>query len=422
MGTAATNSHSFDLSFGGGSSDEVFIGRQPIVDAQQKIVGYELLFRSNAEDNDAQIEDDFSAGAQVLINTLSNMGTEWLMGDKLAFINVTETMLNHEFMELLPAKRIVLEIKGEIAPTPELLERLQALQELGFQFALHSAQINGDIEPLIKLASYVKVDLLKAPLDRLGDIAAKMKQYSLKIIAEKVETFTAYKRCKECKFDFFQGYYFAHPEILTAKVINPAQAMVLEILNKVRNNADIAEIEKGFKRDVALSFKLLRYINSVGFGLSCEIQSIRHALSILGYQQLYRWLTLLIVTSNEGATPPALMKTAITRGRLTELLGQDMVDRNERDNLFIVGIFSLLDAMLEMPMDKVLDKLTLPENISDALLTRDGIYGPLLALAEACESADIARINELANSLAIEPTKVNEAHLNALAWVEELGV
>lgn len=422
MGTAATINHSFDLSFGGESSDQVFIGRQPILDAQQKIIGYELLFRSNSTDNAARIEDDFSAGAQVLINTLSNMGTEWLMGDKLAFLNVTEAMLTSEFMELLPAKRIVLEIKGEIAPSPALIERLQALKELGFQFALHSAQINSDNEPLIKLASYVKVDLLQAPLDRLGDIAAKLKQFQLKIIAEKVETLAAFKRCKECKFDFFQGYYFAHPEILTAKVINPAQALVLDVLNKVRNNADIAEIEKGFKRDVALSFKLLRYINSVGFGLSCEIQSIRHALSILGYQQLYRWLTLLIVTSNEGSTPPALMKTAITRGRLTELLGQDMVDRSERDNLFIVGIFSLLDAMLEMPMDQVLEKLTLPENIADALLNRDGIYGPFLSLSEACESADMARIDELATSLTIEPAKVNEAHLQALAWVEELGV
>ncbi|OFZ70286.1 MAG: diguanylate phosphodiesterase [Betaproteobacteria bacterium RBG_16_58_11] len=398
------------------------MGRQPILDAQQKIIGYELLFRSNSTDNAARIEDDFSAGAQVLINTLSNMGTEWLMGDKLAFLNVTEAMLTSEFMELLPAKRIVLEIKGEIAPSPALIERLQALKELGFQFALHSAQINSDNEPLIKLASYVKVDLLQAPLDRLGDIAAKLKQFQLKIIAEKVETLAAFKRCKECKFDFFQGYYFAHPEILTAKVINPAQALVLDVLNKVRNNADIAEIEKGFKRDVALSFKLLRYINSVGFGLSCEIQSIRHALSILGYQQLYRWLTLLIVTSNEGATPPALMKTAITRGRLTELLGQDMVDRSERDNLFIVGIFSLLDAMLEMPMDQVLEKLTLPENIADALLNRDGIYGPFLSLSEACESADMARIDELATALTLEPAKVNEAHLQALAWVEELGV
>lgn len=422
MGNASSASHSFDLSFASGGSDQVFIGRQPIVDAQQKIIGYELLFRSNAEDNAAHFADDFSAGAQVLVNTLSNMGTEWLMGDKLAFINVTQAMLTSEFMELLPAKRIVLELMGDFRPSDALLERMRGLKELGFNFALHTAQLGEAHTQVADLGSYAKVDLLATATEGLPALLATIKRFGLKAIAEKVETLAAFKRCKELKFDYFQGYYFAHPEILTAKVINPSQALVLDILNKVRNNNDIAEIEKGFKRDVALSFKLLRYINSVGFGLSCEIQSIRHALSILGYQQLYRWLTLLIVTTNENATPPALMKTAITRGRLTELLGYTLVDRSERDNLFIVGIFSLLDAMLEMPMEKVLEKLTLPDNISEALLKRDGIYGPFLALAEACESADIARIVELATALTLEPTTVNEAHLKALAWVEELGV
>lgn len=422
MGNIASLNHSFDLNFGGDSSEQVFIGRQPVVDAQQKIMGYELLFRSNAEENSAHFSDDFSAGAQVLINTLSNMGTGWLLGDKIAFLNVNTEMLNSEFMELLPAQRIVLEIQGELSPTPALLERMQALKALGFNFALHSSQVSLDNEALIKLASYVKVDLLQVPKDKLGDLALSLKRYPLKIVAEKVETLAEFKCCKDFKFDYFQGYYFAHPEILTAKVINPSHALVLDILNKVRSNVDIDEIERGFKRDVALSFKLLRYINSVGFGLSCEIQSIRHALSILGYQQLYRWLTLLVVTTNENGTPSALMKTAITRGRLTELLGHELVDKGERDNLFIVGIFSLLDAMLEMPMDKVLEKLTLPENISDALLHREGIYGPFLALAEACESADIQGIIDLAASLAIDPNAVNEAHLKALAWVEELGV
>ena len=421
MSSIASLKPTFDLSFGGDTSEQVFIGRQPIVDAQQKIMGYELLFRSNAEQNSAHFSDDFSAGAQVLINTLSNMGTGWLLGDKIAFLNVNTEMLNSEFMELLPAQRIVLEIQGELSPTPELLERMQALKALGFCFALPSPQVHSENEALVQLASYVKVDLLSVPKERLGELALSLKRYPLKIVAEKVESLAEFKRCKECKFDYFQGYYFAHPEILTAKVINPSHALVLDILNKVRNNVDIAEIERGFKRDVALSFKLLRYINSVGFGLSCEIQSIRHALSILGYQQLYRWLTLLVVTTNENGTPSALMKTAITRGRLTELLGHELVDNGERDNLFIVGIFSLLDAMLEMPMDKVLEKLTLPENISDALLHREGIYGPFLALAEACESAEIQRIHELATLLAIDPNTVNEAHLKALVWVEELG-
>ena len=196
---------------------------------------------------------------------------------------------------------------------------------------------------------------------------------------------------------------------------------MLDLLNLVSRDADVQDVENGFKRDPALSFKLLRYINSVGFGLSCEIQSIRHALTILGTKQLYRWLTLLMVTAGENATAPALMKTAITRGRLTELLGADYFEKSDRDNLFIVGVFSLLDAMLEMPMDQVLEKVLLPEAINDALLNREGIYGPFLQLAEACEDADSARIAQLAGSLQYDPDKVNECHIAALAWAEELG-
>jgi EAL and modified HD-GYP domain-containing signal transduction protein len=350
------------------------------------------------------------------------MGAEWLFGDKIAFLNVTASVLNSEFLELLPAQRIVLEILEHVTPTPELVERLAALKQLGFTLALDDYDGNPAFDPLLNLVNYVKIDLLSTPPDKLGELVARARKHSVKLVAEKVETKGAFNTCKALKFDFFQGFYFAHPETLTARVINPGQALVLELLNKVRANAEIGEIEKGFKRDVALSFKLLRYINSVGFGLSCEIQSIRHALAILGYQQLYRWLTLLVVTANEGATAPALMKTAVTRGRLTELLGQDFLDKSERDNLFIVGIFSLLDAMLEMPMDQILDKLILPAPISDALLQREGIYGPFLQLAEACESSDTAHIRALAESLAMEPERVNAAHIQALAWVEDLGV
>ena len=260
------------------------------------------------------------------------------------------------------------------------------------------------------------------PAASLKPMFAHLEKHPAQLIAEKVETQSEHKICKELGFAYYQGYYFAHPETLSAKVINPAYAVVLELLNKVRNNAEIKDIETSFKRDVALSFKLLRYINSVGFGLSCEIQSLRHALAILGYQQLYRWLTLLLVTAGEGSTSPALMKTAVTRGRLTELLGKDMLEAADRDNLFIVGVFSLLDAMLEMPMDEVLDKLSLPESISDALLSRQGLYGPFLDLTIACEEGDSDHIEKLAFSLQMEPDKINQAHLAALAWVETLGI
>ncbi|MCL6555234.1 MAG: EAL domain-containing protein [Burkholderiales bacterium] len=402
--------------------DEVFIGRQPILDGQQRIVGYELLFRDAASASRANVTDDLMAGTQVLVNTLSNMGVEWLFGDRIAFLNVSAPMLESDFLELLPARRIVLEILEDVTPTAELLERLKTLRAQGFTLALDDYAGNPALDPLLPLVTFVKLDVLALPQERLPALVSALRRHPVKLVAERVETRAAYNLCRSLKFDLYQGFYFARPETLSARVIHPGQALVLELLNKVRANADIGEIEKGFKRDVALSFKLLRYINSVGFGLSCEIQSIRHALAILGYQQLYRWLTLLVVTASESSTPPALMKTAVTRGRLTELLGEGLLDRQDRDNLFIVGIFSLLDAMLEMPMEQILEKLHLPESVAEALLHREGVYGPFLQLAEACEGADTTRMRELAQALTLDPERVNTAHIQALAWVEELGI
>ncbi|MFA7316864.1 MAG: EAL domain-containing protein [Sulfuricella sp.] len=402
--------------------NQAFIGRQPIVDLQQKIVGYELLFRHSADASEAQITSDLEAGSKVLLNTFSNMDANWLLGDKLAFINIATPMLESDFLELLPAKRVVLELLKTVEATPELIARIQGLRYMGFRFALDDFDHRPSNADLLPLADYIKVNIRELGLDKTATLVRSLKNCNARLIAEKVETRTEFKFCKELGFHYFQGYYFAHPETLSAKIINPAHATVLTLLNKVRNNEDVKDIETGFKADVALSFKLLRYINSVGFGLSCEIQSIRHALAILGYKQLYRWLTLLLATAGNDSTPPALMKTAITRGRLTELLGQDYLEKSERDNLFIVGIFSLLDAMLEMPMNEIMEKLYLPEAICDALLTKQGMYGPFLALTIACEDADPGKIEAIAASMAMEPEKINKAHLDALAWVEQLGI
>lgn len=403
--------------------DNAYLARQPIVDKQQKIIGYELLFCRSGEAGRVSFTDDHLATSKILTNILGTMGTEWLLGDKLAFINTSTSLLMSDFLKLLPSDRVVPEIQGHTQPTPELLARCHKLRTRGFRLVLDNFELTPESEPLLEIASFIKLDIRK--LQAEGKLEAHVKaleKYPAKLIAEKVETKQEHDLCEQMGFSYYQGYYFTRPETLSAKVINPAYSIVLELLDKVRSNEDVKDIELSFKRDVALSFKLLRYINSVGFGLSCEIQSLRHALAILGYPQLYRWLTLLLVTAGDGTTSPALMKTAVTRGRLTELLGKDMLEAADRDNLFIVGVFSLLDAMLEMPMNEVLDKLSLPEAISDALLSQQGLYGPFLDLAVACEAGNFNHIEKQALSLQLEPDKINQSHLDALAWVETLGI
>ncbi len=402
--------------------DQAFIGRQPIMDVKQQIIGYELFFRHSADAESAVFEDEFKAYSSVLMNTIGGMDMQWLLGDKLAFINVNEAMLKSEFLELMPPKRTVLEVLRTVTPNEEVVARCQELRSQGFMIALDNPQLSKDSLPLLQCADYIKIDIQSVDVAQAASIFNQFNVSSVKMIAEKVETDKQFEDYKKIGFRLFQGFHFARPETFTAKVINASFDSVLNILNKVSQDAEIDEIEAGFKRDAALSFKLLRYINSVGFGLSCEIQSINHALTILGRKQLYRWLTLLMVTAGENSTPPALMKTSITRGRLTELLGESYFEKHDRDNLFIVGVFSLLDAILKMPMEQVLEKIQLPDTVTEALLTRTGIYGPFLELTEACEYANSQRILELAELLQFDADKVNECHISALAWVETLGI
>lgn len=401
--------------------DQAFIGRQPILDIEQNIIGYELLFRHSASASSAIMGDDLRSCSQVLVNTVNNMETQWLLGENLAFINVNAQILLGEFLELLPPQYTVLEVLETVSINEAILNRCKQLRAQGYQIALDDYVDTPDSSAMLDIVDYIKLDIQQLGVDVAARLVDKYKKYPAKLIAEKVETHEEYVSCRKAGFKYFQGFYFAHPETLSARIINPSYITVLNLLNMVSRQADIREIEASFKRDPALSFKLLRYINSVGFGLSCEVQSIRHALTILGYTQLFRWLTLLMVTAGESCTPPALMKTSITRGRLTELLGEGYFSKAESDNLFIIGIFSLLDAMLDMPMEKILGMISLPESVSLALLSRSGIYGPFLQLTEACESADPVRIEQLAASLQMDPEQVNNNHIAALAWAENLG-
>lgn len=399
-----------------------YLARQPIVDAQHQLVAYELLFRDTAHATSARIADAQAAGIDVISNTLCNMGTDWLLKGKLAFINMDSSMLMGDFSALLPPNKVVLEVLETVEASAEILDRLRSLKRAGFRIALDDYVHTPGRAELLPLADYVKLDVLAHSPDSIIATVEAARQHGAKLLAEKVERREQFEQYKKLGFQYFQGYYFARPEILTTKVVNPSQAAVLQLMDKVRQEADVKHIEEGFKRDVALTFKLLRYINSAAFGLTCEIQSIRHAVSILGYRPLYKWLTLLLATASPSPMAPVLTRTAVTRGRLCELLGAYHLPKTEQDNLFITGVFSLLDALLETPMAQIMERLTLPDSVADALLHRSGIYGPILELAEACESADPSRIDPLAEALFLSPEQVNAAHLQALAWVEQLGL
>jgi EAL and modified HD-GYP domain-containing signal transduction protein len=403
-------------------STNAFLARQPIVDSHHRLIGYELFFRHSSEAQSAEIKDGMDASIKVIANTLVDMGTEWLLKGSLAFINMDRSTLMSDFTNLLPKDKVVIDVLNTIAADDAVIGRLKELKQLGFRFALDNYFGQPEADALLPYANYIKLDVLNRSAAEVGAAIKKVRAFPVILVAEKVETLSQYNQCRQAGFDYFQGYYFAHPETLTTKVISPAQATVLQLMEKVRNDGEVKDLELLFKKDVALTFKLLRYINSAGFGLSCEVQSIRHAVAILGLKPLYRWLTLLLVTASTAPTSNILARTAIVRGRLCELLGGQTLGKADQENLFITGVFSLLDAMMETTMEDVLERLVLPENICDALLNRSGVYGPILALAEACETQDAQRIEDLALSLMLTPEQVTEAHLKAMAWAEQLSL
>ncbi|NWG87455.1 MAG: HDOD domain-containing protein [Hydrogenophilaceae bacterium] len=382
-------------------------------------MAYELLF---VDPNG--IGDDASAGVALIDDILCDLGAEWPLKSKLAFTNMDGATLLSDVATLLPADKTVYEILEPMHFSAELIGRIQTLKQQGYRFAFKDFVIAAEFEAIQPLANYIKVDGNSIVRSESKGLLHKLKKNpSAKLIAENIDTPVAFRQCKEIGFDYFQGYYFTKPATASgSKPLNPTQATVVELMDKVRTGADIRKIEDLFKRDVALTFKLLRYINSAGFGLNVEVQSIRHAVSILGLQPLNRWLSLLLATASTNPTAPALTRTAISRGRFCELLGSYHMGREEQDNLFITGVFSLLDAMMEAPMESILDRVIIPEPVAEALLNRKGPYGPILALVEASETRDAAQMTKQAEQLILSSQQVNTAHLQALAWVEQLGI
>lgn len=399
-----------------------YLARQPIVDAEHRLIAYELLFRQTAASLSADVRDPLQAGVDVISNTLC-LGTDWLLQGSLAFINLDESTLMSEYITLLPHEHVVFEILETVKVSPVLVARIHELRQRGFRFALDDFVCLPEYQVLMPLVDYIKLDVLEQPPEKTAEIIRHVRSiYRGKLLAEKVETREMFELCKAEGIEYFQGYYFAHPENIANKTIKPTQVTVLELMNRVRTCEDLRELEEPLRRDAALTFRLLRFVNSPSFSLMREVHNIRQAMAVIGLNSLYRWLSLLLVSASDSKTASLLAHTAVTRGRMCELLAEGRVGRHEQDDLFIVGLFSLLDVLMEMPMADVLERTPLAEPVKEALLLRSGRYAPFLRLAEACEQQDFEQVEVLAQALECSPDDVNAAQLKALAWAEGLLV
>lgn len=395
-----------------------FIVREPLLDPKQRVIGYELSW--HLHDKQPVTDADLEALIGFVAEHVNDDAQGWLLRDKVLFLDAVPDMLSTDALFAMPPERTVLTMKASDLADPDTLAAVQGLRAGGVGISVRDGDLAHLGANLAMSASYIEVRFSGANVATQARTYAAAKQSSVRMVGRPVTTWEDFDACAALGLDAFVGKLHLTPRPgQPVKGMNPAQTIILQLMSMVQKNEDIPKIEGVLKRDPALSYKLLRFINSAGFGATRDIQSLKQAISMLGYAPMYRWLTLLLATASTSGYSPVLMETAVVRGRLAELLGHKALPRGEGENLFVSGMFSLLDRLLGLPMKEVLDTIQLPDEVVRALLTRGGMYGPYLALAEACE-LNSNLVASLASNLNISPVDVNKAHLSALAWAQNV--
>ncbi len=402
-----------------------FLGRQPILNREQSVNAYELLFR-HAQSDIAIVTDDRSATASV-ISHLAQLGLDNVLGSRRGFVNVDAVTLSSDFIHFLPHEKVVLEIIETVKATPNVVKRIAALAKQGFVFALDDVVADSEnLRMLLPYVSIVKIDVQGMAQNTLCNLAYTFKAEGKILLAEKVETLEQFEYCHELGFDLFQGYYFARPALLSGKKLAPSQITIMHLIVLLACDADNTEIEQVIKEDAAVYLLLLKLVNTPGQGIAKHIDSLGMALTVLGRRQLQRWLQIMLYAdSGKGAAHVApLLLMATARARLLELASlhchphkQDMAD-----TAFTVGILSMMEALFCQPMAQILDLVPVGDDVRLALLERRGLYGQLLTLVEKNERGDECRkeLQTTLEELGLTLEEWSAMQWQAFEWSEEV--
>ena len=414
----------------------VFLGRQPILGREQQLLAYELLYRDGliATGNRADVLDPTYATATVIANAFTEFSMADALGPYQGFIKVDEGLLFSDLISALPPHAVVLEILETVPQTAEMLARCEALRDEGYVLAVRERPESLDqTRPLLKLAEVIKVDISRVDPARLKQLANNLKPLGKTLLAEKVERVEQMQLCHDLGFDLFQGYYFAHPTVIHGKRLQTSELALLHLLGLLSQDADTSEVEKVFKQEPVLTYNLLRLTNSAGSGMATRITSLRHAITLLGRRQLLRWLQLLLYSgvSASGETVNPLLQLAATRGRLMELLvdrtpeakttGRDLIDQ-----AYMVGILSLMPALVGATMREILTQLPVVKPVQAALGDYEGTLGDLLCLVESLENptdadAGLRAADILKRMPEIDANYANSCLTRALTWANNLA-
>jgi EAL and modified HD-GYP domain-containing signal transduction protein len=391
---------------------DIFVGRQPIYGRRLELHAYELLYRG-ADIDYADFSEGDRATSQVLLNTFTEFGLERIVGGHLAFINLTRGFIIGEYPLPVPRTQVVLEVLEEVEPDEQVLAGLQDLRRRGFKIALDDFVYSPEREPLLALADIVKVDILGLSNDVIRERFQRLKPLGLKLLAEKIETREQFELCREMGFDYFQGYFLAKPNVVSGSSVPASSLNLLRLMAEFQSpDHDFERIAEIVSQDVALSYKLLRHINAAIYGMPRRIDSVKETVTYLGLSTIKN-LACLFLLSDSGQQPHELLVTAMVRGKMCELLGNAKGAHNP-SSYFTVGLFSTLDALLNQPMERVVIKLPLGEEILSALLEGQGPMAEALRCTLAYERGEWDAVD----CFRLPRATIKNAFLEAVSWVE----
>ena len=389
-----------------------YVARQPIFDRDEKVFGYELLFRDGLEN---AFRGDTDEASRATLDRTLLMGLDVLCDGRRAFVNCTRDTLIKGLVTLLPSTMTVVEVLESVPADPDVLAACRSLKEAGYLIALDDYVANDPREGLAEMADIIKVEMQLTSEEERISLIKQFGPWRCRMLAEKIETRAEFVRARDLGFVYFQGYFFRRPEMMNTRDMPANQLHYLRMLQEVsRPELALGELEKLVKAEASVCYRLLRYLNSAMFGFHSEIHSVRHALSILGERDVRRWVRLVAAVGAGQEKTSDLVLSALVRGRFGELLAP-RVKHGESD-LFLLGLLSLIDAMMEMPMAEVLDKIPLDHATKAVLLGQPSPLRPVYQLMLAHESGEWEAAGELSRSLHVDAEDVAGYYWQAQEW------
>lgn len=395
---------------------DVFVARQPIFNRHKRIFAYELLFRTSMANAFPEVDGE-TATSSLLSSTFMTIGIDNISGGHKVFINFTEELLLRGTPTLLPKDKILVEVLEDVTPSPDIIEACLALQKKGYELALDDFVFKKNLIPLIKISQIIKVDFRLTPKEEIRQLVEALSAYPCKLLAEKVETYEEFQHALALGFSYFQGYFFSKPEILRNKDISSSQLTIMQLICEVnRVEFDVTTLEKLINKDVSISYKLLNYLNSAFFSRLQPLSSIRQAIAYLGERGIRLFVSLVATSHLASKKPDELMKASIVRARFLEQLGDEV--KKTSGEFFMLGLFSLIDAMLDNSMEYLIRQLPLTADVSEALVKRSGPLFPYLMLVELYEVGDWDEIERTLAVMHLKGERIIEFYLDALKMAD----